>query len=108
MKLLPFACLETLLALNSVHALAGTGPNPAAGPSLTLTDGWKQIPFTYEIQHPYDLNASDRYDFDPTNNTHRFWVYFTDKPHAPPPNKTNARTEMRLQAYHEGEYLFDG
>jgi len=54
------------------------------------------------------LKTSDRYDFDPTNNIHHFWVCYTDKPHAPPPNKTTARTEMRLETFSSGEHMFDG
>src|SRR5277367_927774 len=73
-----------------------------------LTDGWRLMPFKYEIQHPYDLKTSDRYDFDATNNIHHFWIYFSDKPHAPPPNKTTARTEMRLETFSKGEHMFDG
>src|ERR1017187_10694759 len=76
--------------------------------AASLTDGWKQAPFKFDIQHPYDLKASDRYDFDAASNAHHFWVYFTDKPHAPPPNKTNARTEMRLETFSTGEHMFDG
>ena len=73
-----------------------------------VAGGWKPVPFKFEIQHPYDLKTSDRYDFDATNNIHHFWVYFTDKPHAPPPNKTTARTEMRLETFSRGEHMFDG
>ena len=98
------ALLAVVLASGLARALGGAGPNSISSP----TDGWKQIPFTFEIQHPYDLKAGDRYDFDPTNNIHHFWVYFTDKPHAPPPNKTNARSEMRLETYTNGVYMFDG
>lgn len=96
--------LTVILASGLALALGGAEPNTGASP----TKGWKEIPFTYEIQHPYDLKTSDRYDFDTTNNIHHFWVYFTDKPHAPPPNKTNARSEMRLETYTNGEYMFDG
>ena len=96
-----FAAIFLALTLISLRAAE---TNSAA----SLTDGWKQIPFTFQIQHPYDLRTADRYDFDATNNTHHFWVFFTDKPHAPPPNKTTARTEMRLQTYSTNEYMFDG
>jgi hypothetical protein len=92
------------LAIFTVCSVGGGQTNSAA----SLTAGWKQIPFKYEIQHPYDLKTSDRYDFDATNNIHHFWVYFTDKPHAPPPNKTTARTEMRLETFSTGERMFDG
>jgi len=94
------------LALNliSVRVAGAAETNSAA----SLTDGWQQVPFKYEIQHPYDLKTSDRYDFDVMNNIHHFWVYSTDKPHAPPPNKTEARTEMRLETFSTGEHMFDG
>ena len=82
----------------------GAETNSAAN----LTDGWKSTPFKFDVQHPYNLKTADRYEFDPTNNTHHFWVYFTDKPHAPPPNKTTARTEMKLDNFSTGERMFDG
>jgi hypothetical protein len=75
--------------------------------AANLLQGWRQMPFKYDVQHPYDLKTSDRYDFDAKNNIHHFWVYFTDKPHAPPPNKTTARTEMKLQNFSAGEHMFD-
>jgi hypothetical protein len=97
-----------IFALNLclICLLTSCATTPPPAPSLTT--GWQQMPFKFEIQHPYDLKLSDRYDFDPTNNIHHFWVYFTDKPHAPPPNKTTARTEMRLETYNTGERMFDG
>ena len=94
------------LALNLF--LIRTADAAETNSAASLTDGWKQVPFKYDIQHPYDLKTSDRYDFDATNNIHHFWVYFTDKPHAPPPNKTTARTEMRLETFSTGEHMFDG
>jgi hypothetical protein len=72
-----------------------------------LTRGWKQIPLKFQIQRPYDLKVQDRYKFDSASDTHDFWVYFTDKPHDPPPNKTTARTEMRLESFSTGERMFD-
>jgi hypothetical protein len=112
MKTHPIAAAITPLVLGlvlacTVTSCCVTAPPPALPPPK-LTDGWQQVPFKYEIQHPYDLPANDRYDFDPTNNIHHFWVYFTDKPHAPPPNRTNARTEMRLETYSTGQRMFDG
>lgn len=106
MKIQRLASAIILLALNLLPGggIRGAEKNSAA----SLTDGWRPMPFQYEIQHPYDLKAGDRYDFDPTNNIHRFWVYFTDKPHAPPPNRTSARTEMRLETFSHGEHMFDG
>src|ERR1051325_8171924 len=72
-----------------------------------VTGGWKQIPLKFKIQKPYDLQVKDRYSFDPTNDIHDFWVYFTDKPHDPPPNTTTARTEMRVDSFTTGEHMFD-
>jgi len=92
------------LSIFSCCAVGGSATNVVA----SLTDGWKPVPFKYEIQHPYDLKKPDRYEFDATNNTHHFWVYSSDKPHAPPPNKTAARTEMRLETFGDGERMFEG
>jgi hypothetical protein len=95
-----------IFALNLL--LGGLVHGAETNAPASLTDGWKPVPFKFEIQHPYDLKTADRYEFDATNNTHHFWVYFTDKPHAPPPNKTTARTEMRLETFSTGERMFDG
>jgi hypothetical protein len=79
----------------------------ASAETNALTPGWTQIPLKFQIQRPYDLEVKERYSFDPTNNIHDFWVYFTDKPHDPPPNKTTARTEMRLASFKNNEHMFD-
>jgi hypothetical protein len=68
---------------------------------------WKEMHFEYVVQHPYDLDLKERYKFDQTSNTHDFWVFFTDKPHDPPPNTTTARTEMRLESFRQGEHMLD-
>jgi hypothetical protein len=106
MKTLRLALPAIIFALivSSARLVHGAETNVTA----SLTAGWKSVPFTFEVQHPYDLKTADRYEFDATNNTHHFWVYFTDKPHAPPPNKTTARTEMRLESFSDGERMFDG
>jgi hypothetical protein len=98
------AGITLALILSFVRLVHGAETNSAA----SLTDGWKPVPFKYDVQHPYDLKLSDRYEFDPTNNIHHFWVFFTDKPHAPPPNQTTARTEMKLESFSTNEYMFDG
>ncbi|MDR3459200.1 MAG: hypothetical protein P4N60_17355 [Verrucomicrobiae bacterium] len=104
--------IPRLTAAGIVFVLGFLPVRPAPGAETNaparLTEGWKPVPFTFEIQHPYDLKAADRYEFDAKNHTHHFWVYFTDKPHAPPPNKTTARTEMRLETFRTGERMFDG
>ena len=98
---------------SAVLTIAAAEPQPQAvtnapaSPTTDLTAGWTQKKFTYQIQHPYDLKTSDRYSYDATNDIHHFWVYFTDKPHAPPPNTTTARTEMRLETYSTNEHMLD-
>jgi hypothetical protein len=100
-----------LLALAVTPRVSASTPNSqttaAASTTDQLTRGWTQIPLKFRIQKPYDLQEKDRYSFDPASNTHGFWVYFTDKPHEPPPNKTTARTEMRLDSFRTGEHMFD-
>ena len=75
--------------------------------AAALTRGWVQKPFTYTIQYPYDLKPADRYQYDQKRNIHDFWINYTDKPHLPPPNRTTARTEMRLENFNSGEHMFD-
>jgi hypothetical protein len=62
-----------------------------------LTKGFVLQPLEFEVQHPYDLKLEERYHYDKATDTHDLWVLSTDKPHAPPPNKTAARTELRLE-----------
>lgn len=103
-----FALLAAgLLSAGIVTSCVTTSRNDSESGS-GLTAGWQQVHYKYDIQHPYDLKSSDRYEYDSTSDTHHFWVFYQDKPHAPPPNKTNARTEMRLQSYSTGEAMFDG
>jgi hypothetical protein len=102
--------LGILLFIANVRLLAVSADSTnqtAASPVINLREGWKQESFKFEVQHPYDLKLQERYKFDSTNNTHDFWVFFTDKPHAPPPNRTTARTEMRLETFSSGEHMFD-
>jgi hypothetical protein len=71
------------------------------------TIGWKQVPFKFDVQKPWDLDVSKRYRFDPTNGIYDLWVYKTDKPHAPN-NKTDPRTELSFSpTYKTGEHMFD-
>ena len=105
----PVFTLSSLAALTALFLAAGCATTlPPQDPAPRVTDGWRQVQFGYEIQHPYDLKTFDRYQYDPAADEHHFWVYLKDKPHAPPPNTTNARTEMRLETFHSGERMFDG
>jgi len=104
MKTIPTLFIAVLACFASNGAFAET-TNSAA---IDVTHGWKEMPFKYQVQHPYDLELKERYKFDATNNLHDFWVYFTDKPHAPPPNTTTARTEMRLETFTNADHMFDG
>ncbi len=65
--------------------------------SPALTAGFKLQPLRFDVQHPYDLKLEDRYSYDKATDTHDLWVLESDKPHAPPPNKTAARTEFRFK-----------
>ena len=95
-----FTMKNFALAVLSVVALAfGAFSAVAAdmtGTNSALYAGFVLQPLKYEVQHPYDLKLEDRYSYDKTTDTHDLWVLDTDKPHAPPPNKTEARTEMHI------------
>lgn len=98
-----------LLLAAALTGCTAVSPHAAETPAgKALTAGWIQKPFKYEIQHPYDLDVNQRYHYDPATDTHDFVVFGTDKPHAPPPNHTNARTEMRfLDNYTTGQHMFE-
>src|ERR1041385_7144755 len=99
--------LKVILILIAAGVLAGcTAVSTPGGNAADVTRGWKEVPFRFEIQKPYDLEVKDRYRFDAATGTHDFWIYFTDKPHQPPPNRTTARTEMRTENFHVGEHMF--
>src|SRR5947208_8286723 len=86
----------SLLLMVAVVGCSMVHQNAETAAGRRITDGWLERTFEFEIQKPWDLKLEDRYAFDPATNTHRFVVYGTDKPHQPPPNRTNARTEMRI------------
>jgi hypothetical protein len=88
----------------ATNATAFSAQNSGA---VDVIEGWRRMKFAYDIQHPYDLDLKERYKYDSTTDTHDFWVFFADKPHAPPPNKTTARTEMRLETFTSGEHMLD-
>jgi len=69
----------------------------AKRPADALHDGFTLQPLKFEVQHPYDLKLEERYSYDKATNTHDLWVLDTDKPHMPPPNKTEPRTEIRIE-----------
>jgi hypothetical protein len=59
-------------------------------------EGWVERPVRFEVQHPYDLKLGERWSYDAATDTQDLWVLGTDKAHLPPPNRTTARTELRL------------
>jgi hypothetical protein len=74
--------------------------------SAAPTDNFTQVPFTYDIQYPYNLQLSDRYAV--TNSTNYFWVYSTDEPFESG-STTLPRTEMRIyNDYTSGVWQFEG
>jgi hypothetical protein len=70
---------------------------PATGPADALDAGFVSQPLKLDVQHPYNLKLEERYSYDKATDTHDLWVLGTDKPHAPPPNKTTSRTEIRFE-----------
>ena len=76
--------------------LGASPPPPLEFPADALRAGFVLQPLHFEVQHPYDLKLAERYSYDPATDTHDLWVFESDKPHLPPPNKTEARTELRL------------
>ncbi len=83
-------------ALAPVRAAPASPPSvsPAANP---LYAGFVLQPLKVEVQHPYDLPPADRSSYDRATDTYDLWVLDTDKPHLPPPNKTEPRTELRFE-----------
>ncbi len=83
----------------------------AWGPCLSSetsspTDGFTEVPFTYYIQSPYDLDLRDRYSL--VNDTHDFKVLSTDQPFQVG-NTTKPRTEMRIYNNYTSEvWQFEG
>jgi len=70
------------------------------------TAGWKPQALHYAIQFPYDLKQTDRYSFDTNTDTHHFWVFNSDLPHAKI-SRTLPRTEMRVDdEYTSGQHQF--
>ena len=92
----PFIAMLIALCTAALHAGEPQKSLPTQ-PTDALTQNFKLQPLKYEVQHPYDLKLEERYSYDKTTDTHDLWVLESDKPHAPPPNKTAARTEFRLK-----------
>lgn len=91
-----FLTVASCLAIVSFTA-TDLPTSAASNPVAALTEGFELQPLHYEVQHPYDLKLEERYSYDKATDTHDLWVLGTDTPHAPPPNKTAARTEFRLK-----------
>lgn len=93
MKKPSIVILASLLTLTgSVFTIAA----PAPGPADSLYAGFVLQPLPIDVQHPFNLKLEERYSYDKATDTHDLWVLGTDKPHAPPPNKTEPRTEIRF------------
>ncbi len=80
-----------------------------SGVSSPLNVGWTEVlPVTYDIQKPWDQDLSQHHRYDPATDTHFLWVNKGDKPHAPPPNHTGPRAELRFRNdYLTGEHMFE-
>jgi hypothetical protein len=68
------------------------GPDVAAECPEDLTAGFTEYPGAFRVQRPYDLAASDRFEY--KDGIYTFWVNSNDKAHAPG-NGTAPRTEAR-------------
>ncbi len=68
-----------ILSALSVAVLTASHEHEHYKLSSSLTDGWTQKSFDYDIQKPYDKDLSERYEL--KNGVHHFWVYENDKPH---------------------------
>src|SRR4051812_38390149 len=95
----PLRAFAIIVAFGTLAAAA-----PTSQPATDLTAGFTLTPLQFEVQHPYDLRLEERYSYDKATDTHDLWVLHSDKPHKPPPNRTSARTELRL---HDDNYLPD-
>jgi hypothetical protein len=99
----------------------GEGPTPSPppgnpdkdncmSPPLTkspLTEGFRQIPCTYNIQSPHTVPQGDRYTYDKATNTHTFFVNSNDSSFQAG-NGTDPRCELRhLEEWTSGQHMFE-
>jgi len=89
----------------------GAAPAKISAPAAKtddLTVGWTPAPLKFDIQKAWDVDVKDRYRYDAATGTHTLWILKGDKPHAPPPNRTGPRAELRFRNdYLTGEHMFD-
>jgi hypothetical protein len=91
-----------LLAGGAVGALV---PSTSSAAAASPTDGWSRTSFTYSLQKPWNLAASDRNSY--SGGVRRMWVYSTDEP-MPQGSSTDPRTELRWkQEYTSGQHMWD-
>jgi hypothetical protein len=84
--------------------MAGSGAD-AGGCAEDPTVGFTEYMDTFKVQHPYDLQESDRFSFE--NGVYTTWVLSTDKPFEMG-STTAPRTEMRWsQNWTTGERMWD-
>ena len=86
-----------------------TLPEGSVGPPVAMdcpgdpTQGLTEYMDTFNIEHPYNLQVSDRYTF--IDGIHTFWIYPTDKPHEIN-NTTAPRTEARWSNFTSGHRVW--
>jgi hypothetical protein len=98
---------------------AGPTPSPPPGnpdkdnclsPPLTrspLTEGFRQIPCTYNIQSPYQVPQAQRYTYDKATNTHICFVNSNDSSFQAG-NGTDPRCELRHQEeWTSGQHMLE-
>jgi hypothetical protein len=69
------------------------------------TDGYTEYRDSFVIQRPYDLPASDRFQYE--NGIYTLWVFPDDKSHATW-SHTHSRTETRYSDMKTGEHIWAG
>jgi hypothetical protein len=83
----------------------GGGGGYAGGCADDPTQGFTEYQDTFKVQHPYDLQESDRFSFE--NGVYTTWVTKNDKPFEQG-SSTGPRTEMRWsQNWSTGERMWD-
>ncbi len=84
---------------------AGAGPLPPS--NSPITQGFKDTPFTFEVQSPYKTPRNERYTYAAATNTHTCWVKSDDSSFQAG-NGTDPRTELRWQEeWTSGQHMLE-
>ena len=90
----------------------GDGGGGDGGPVLPpsnspITQGFKDTPFTYNVQSPYRTPREERYTFNQATNTHSMWVKSDDSSFQAG-NGTDPRAELRWrEEWTSGQHILE-